>query len=91
MNKQNKQYNHQKRLIREQKQEIEKQNQEIESLRLLNRYRSRTIQSMQSQMYQQYADVMRCLCDQHMIGTISEEQAGQLMLDITGSWDFSCE
>ncbi len=91
MNKQNKQYTHLKQLIRDQRQEIDEQNQEIESLRLLNRYRSRTIQSMRTQMYQQYADVMRCLCDQRMVGTISEEQAGQLMLEITGFWDFSCE
>lgn len=91
MNKQNKQYNHLKQLIRDQKREIDEQNQELDSLRLLNRYRSRTIQSMRTQMYQQYADVMRRLCDQRLIGTISEEQAGQLMLEITASWDFSCE
>lgn len=68
----------------EMKQQIRDQQAEISQLKHSEKLLHHMLQQMQRQYLQQYSDIMLALFHQMMDDALSEQQAGSLMLLLTG-------
>ena len=73
------------------KQRIHEQQYEIDRLKYLNKQMAISLSEMRLHEYQQFAGVMACVHEQAMLEVITEEQAGRLMLALTGTMLCPCE
>lgn len=67
------------------KQCIREQQRQIERLKHLNKEMGITLNEMHLHELQQFSDVLSCVFAQCMMDVITEEQAGRLMVALTGA------
>lgn len=74
-----------KNTYRRMKQRLHEQQQEIERLKHNNREQCLLLNETRLCALQQFSDALTCVFEQCMMDVITEEQAGKLMIALTGA------